>query len=188
MVQKIKIAHGKSAAEGPDIGFLVLQSVDAGWLKAIKSFYNLSLRRERVLTSPQDYRDGVWFLSGFAAEQTAEEPAQAGFAKVKVFRGDIGAARVSREFSIDDFDYFDFEARYGGVNQAPDSFKGYSGGGLWQAPLIRGEDGKIKAKEIILSGVAFYETGRIANQNFIRCHGRCSVYRQVIDRVKGNVS
>ena len=107
MVQKIKIACGKSAAEGPDIGFLLLQSVEVGWIKAIKSFYNLSLRREKVLTSAPDYRDGVWFLCGFAAEHTSEEPAQAGFAKVKVFRGDIGAGGVIREFSKNDFDYFD---------------------------------------------------------------------------------
>jgi len=188
VVQKIKVAHGKNAAEGPDIGLLLLPPVEAGWLKAIKSFYNLRRRREKVLTSPQDYRDGIWFVSGFAGAQTSEEPAQGGFAKVKVFRGDIGAAGVNREFSIDDFDYFDFEVRYGGINQAPESFKGYSGGGLWQAPLIRGEDGELRAKEIILSGVAFYETGRSDNRNFIRCHGRRSVYKQAIECVKGIAS
>lgn len=188
VVQKVKVAYGENADEGPDIGFLLLPSEVAGWLKAIKSFYNLSRRREKVLTSPHDYRDGVWFLCGFAAEQTSEEPAQAGFAKVKVFRGDIGVVGVNREFSIDDFDYFDFEARYGGINHAPESFKGFSGGGLWQAPLIRGEDGKLRAKEIILSGVAFYETGRADNRNVIRCHGRRSVYKQAIERVKGIAS
>jgi len=188
VVQRVKVAYGKIAAEGPDIGVLLLPLVEAGWLKAIKSFYNLSLRREKVLTNPQDYRDGVWFLGGFAAEQTSEEPAQAGFAKVKLFRGNIGATGVNKEFSIDDFDYFDFEARYGDMNQTPESFKGYSGGGLWQAPLIRGEDGKLKAKEIILSGVAFYETGRSDNKNFIRCHGRRSVYKETIDRVQGITS
>jgi hypothetical protein len=184
MVQKIKIAHGKNAAQGPDIGFLLLSPVEVGWLKAFKSFYNLSLRRERVLTSLHDYRDGIWFLCGFAAEETSEEPAQGGFAKVKVFRGDIGAGGLSSEFSIEDFDYLDFEAGYQGMSQAPESFQGYSGGGLWQAPLIRDKDSELRAKEIILSGVAFYETGRDDNRNFVRCHGRRSVYKQAIERVK----
>jgi len=188
VVQKVKVAHGKKAAEGPDIGFLLLPPVEVGWLRSIKSFYNLSRHCGKVLTSPQDYHDGVWFLCGFAAEHTSEEPAQAGFAKVKVFRGAVGAGGVNREFSIDDFDYFDFEARYGGINQAPESFEGYSGGGLWQAPLIRGEDGKLRAKEIVLSGVAFYETDRNDNRNLIRCHGRRSVYQQAIEHVKGIAS
>jgi hypothetical protein len=187
MVKKIKIAYGNSVAKGPDIGFLLLQSVEVGWIKAIKSFYNLSLRREKLLTSAPNYQDGVWFLCGFAAERTSEEP-EAGFSKVKIFRGDIGAGGIIREFSADDFDYLDFEARYGGINEAPESFQGYSGGGIWQAPLLRGRDGKLSAKEIILSGVAFHETGRTENRNVITCHGRCSVYRQAIECVKGNAS
>src|SRR5262245_8003007 len=112
MLQKIEIGYAKNGAEGPDIGFLVLPALEVGWIQAIKAFYKLSLRRETVLASMPDCRDGVWFLSGFAAEQTLEEPAQAGFSKVKVFRGDIGAGRVKRHFTAGDFDYIEFEARY----------------------------------------------------------------------------
>ena len=74
------------------------------------------------------------------------------------------------------FDYLEFKARYGGLNEPPQSFGGFSGAGLWQAPLVRTPEGTLKAKELLLSGVAFYQFARTEERRVIKCHGRRSVY------------
>lgn len=188
VLRRIEIARGANDSEGPDLGFLILPPAEVESLKAIKTFYNLSKRRDKILAKPASLDEGIWFLCGFAAELTSDEPPEAGYGTVKGFRGLIGAGGVTKEYILGDFDYFDFEARYGGIHEPPESFGGFSGGGLWQVPLIRDQNGRLRAKERIMSGVAFYETGRSDNRNIIRCHARRSVYGQVVEAVKGIAS
>jgi hypothetical protein len=188
VIRWIEIARGHIDSEGPDLGLLILPPTEVGWLKAIKSFYNLSLRREKLLSNPPNCNEGLWFLCGFAGELTSEKSPEAGFARVKGFRGMCGAGGIERQYSAGDFDYFDFEARYGGINEPPESFGGFSGGGLWQVPLIRGASEELQAKERILSGIAFYQVDRTGNRRIIKCHGYRSVYGRGIDSVYGIVS
>lgn len=185
VVRWVEIARGHLDSEGPDLGLLILPLADVGWLKALKSFYNLSFRREKLLSDPPNCNEGIWFLCGFAGELTSEKSPEAGFARVKGFRGMCGAGRVERQYRTGDFDYFDFEARYGGISEPPGSFGGFSGGGLWQVPLVRGTNGKLQAKERILSGVAFYQADRIGDRRVIKCHGHRSVYDRVVDSMYG---
>ena len=68
------------------------------------------------------------------------------------------------------------------------AFGGVSGGGLWQVIIAKNEAGKVILKELILSGVAFYQTQNINNRRVIVCHGRRSVYKKVYDEVVTNLS
>ena len=169
------------------MGLLVLPPADVGGLKAIKSFYNLSRRREAILASPPNIREGIWFLCGFPNELTSEEPPEAGYEIVKGFRSTCGAGGIRHEYQTGDYDYLEFEVRYGGISEAPERFRGCSGGGLWQVPLIRSEDGAFTPEKYILSGVIFYEHEVVDNCRLIKCHGRQSIYRAVIDAINQNV-
>jgi hypothetical protein len=93
--------------------------------------------------------------------------------------GSIDAAWIDNEY-----DYLEFPVRYNESIDVPESFGGCSGGGLWQVRLIL-KDGTITHERPILSGVAFYQTDLVDNQRTILCHGRVSIYRHVIDALKG---
>ena len=184
VLRPLKIAQGHEPVEGPDLGLLILPEVDVGSLKARKSFYNLSHHRERILDNPPAHNEGLWFLCGFAGELTSEQLPERGYARVKVFEGACGVGWVDREYCVGDFDYLEFEARYGGVNEPPQSFGGFSGAGLWQVTLVRTPEGTLKAKELLLSGVAFYQSTRTEERRVIKCHGRRSVYLHTTQAVR----
>lgn len=73
---RIKIARGLAESEGPDLAVLVLPSVNLGQIKALKSFYNLSVRRDRILSDPPENDMGVWFLCGVPAEEARSQARQ----------------------------------------------------------------------------------------------------------------
>jgi len=179
-VQRLKIAFGTNGADGPDLGVLVLPPPVVSWIKAWKSFYTLSLRRERMLHSPPGLDHGLWYLSGFAGELTDEMPPEGGYTKVKVFRGECASVPVEREFSSGEFDYLECEVGYGGQDEPPESLGGYSGAGLWQVPLKETPGGKLEPEAFLLSGVAFHQSERSNDRRIIRCHGRRSVYEQAL--------
>lgn len=183
-VQHLPIARGGNDAEGPDLGILILSHVDANSLSARKSFYNLAVHRAEVRERPPALNEGVWLLCGFAAEQTVERVSERGFAREVVFRGPCGAGWVEREYADGDFDYLDFEARYGGADEPPQSFGGFSGTGLWQARLTRTPAGALAAERPLLSGVAFFQSDRAQGLRVIKCHGRRSVYDRVPEAIR----
>lgn len=182
----LKVARGKEESEGPDLGLLILPKGDTGSLRAKKSFYNLSYHRERMLHNPPAQDEGVWFLSGFAGERTSEGMPERGYSRVKEFRGDCGVVCVEREYCEKGFDYLEVKTRHGGRNGPPQSFGGFSGGGLWQVPLARCPGGTLKAKEPLLSGLAFYEFPPVEDSRIVKCHGRRSVYLRAIQAVRNS--
>jgi hypothetical protein len=103
--------------------------------------------------TPPSCDEDIWSLCGFAGELTSEKPPERAYTRVKEFRGIIGFGWVKREYNSGDFDCFDFEARYGGINQPPNNFGGFSGGGLWQVPLFRNEEGTLQAKDLSFQGL-----------------------------------
>lgn len=188
-LRRVEIPRGPHESEGPDLGLLILPPSDVRKLKPLKSFYNLSLRRNRMIGAPPRCDEGLWFLGGFAGELTSDEPPERGCPRVKTFRGMAGCIDgVKQEYKAGDFDYIDFEVQYGDIHEPPKSFGGFSGGGLWQVPLIRNEDYTLQPKELLLSGVAFYQSGRKDDRRLIKCHGRQSVYGQVINAVRNIAS
>ncbi|MFH1674854.1 MAG: hypothetical protein ABIF87_15740 [Pseudomonadota bacterium] len=194
-VKKIKIASGPKASEGPDLAFLIFQPTDLrqikalGQIKAKKSFYNLLLRRDRIINNPPENDMGIWILCGFPDERTIREASDRGFDTIMAFHGLCDAGWVEKEYISESYDYLEFDVRYdkNGL-QRPRSFKGVSGGGLWQVLLMRSSDGIIKPQEIILSGVAFYQSPVINNILSIKCHGRQSIYRILYDVIKDKCS
>ena len=169
----VRIARGAKEAEGPDLRLLLLSSLNTASLRARKSFYNLS-HREWLLHKPPALNGGAWFLCGFADEATTERGPDRGFGRIKAFEGACGAGWVGKQYREAGFEYLDFEVRYGCVNAPPRSFGGFSGGGLWQVPIAR-TDGELRVKELLFSGVAFYQNAETDNVRTIKCHGRDGV-------------
>jgi hypothetical protein len=180
LTTRISIARGATEHGGPDLGLLLIPA-EVGKIGAVKSFYNLSRRRDQILSNPPPVDQGAWLLCGMAAEWTSDGAPELGYQIVKEFHGICGAGIVTAERQGENFDYIDFEAKYNKAYEGPQSFKGFSGGGLWQVAFDKNQDGNLIATDKILSGVAFYQSTLENERRTISCHGRQSIYGAVVD-------
>jgi hypothetical protein len=69
--------------------------------------------------------------------------------------------------------------KFGTGSRVPETFQGCSGGGIWQG-LLKEDQNQFTIKELLLSGVAFYEN-QLDNVGMeIECHGIKSIYDKVV--------
>ena len=179
-----KIARGSIDAEGPDLGAIFLAPPIAGAIAGKKTFYNLAKRRNQMLQTPPDLCDGLWVVNGFVDEWTKKETAIDRYKPIKGFCNLSGIGATEPPVLVGDHDYFAFPVSYGQGSVMPKSFKGMSGGGLWQVPIIRDEQGNLRHKTPLLSGVVFYQEPTTENRCAVKCHGRLSVYRVAYDSLQ----
>lgn len=174
--------------DGPDLAFVVPPPDLLGALAAVGSFYNLTKRQPLMLESPPDINLGMWLLSGFADEWTGDLPPEPGFPKLKSFNGMHGLGKVAKEYEAGDFDYLVYEALYNDLYEGPNTYGGFSGGALWHLLGRPNENGSLEITERLLSGVAFYESGKEevkeGTTRQITCQGRKSIYRNLISQVR----
>lgn len=180
----VPIARGTVNAEGPDLGAVILAPPIASAIGTKKSFYNLECHRDHLLHSPPDVSEGFWVVYGFVGERTVEERDKDGYDLVKGFYNLSGVGQPEQTIVNGDHDYFDFLVSYEGTSIAPRSFGGMSGGGLWQVPLIRDDQGQIKSETPLLSGVVFYQKPTTETNCGVKCHGRASVYRVAFEAIR----
>ena len=175
---------GEYGSGGPDLGFLILSPDTVATLKARASFYEITGRRDRMLSSPPAIESGGWVILGVIEEWTSEGPGEINFPRVKHFESVCGGSMVSREEHRDGFDYLYFEVRSGEPEEhRPASFAGASGGSLWQI-VARLEGGAASIKEVLLSGVPFYQSEIRNGHRTIVCHGRRSIYDLLVNAVR----
>lgn len=180
----LELARGNHDSEGPDLGAVVLAPSIAGAITAKKTFYNLELRRERLLHNPPNSRDGIWFLHGFVEENTVVEPDTVlGYGLVKRFYSFGGIGRPKSVLQMGDHDYLTVSISPAAQPPVPKSFGGMSGGGIWQVPLARDKSGDLVQQMPLLSGVAFYQDAVTEEGSAVRCHGRASVYGIAYDAI-----
>ena len=135
--------------------------------------------------NPWPSNTGIWALVGAPAEWTEDATPEAGFSMVKKQPGMIGVGVVTKEYEQGGFDYLEFPAIYNADYEGPGSFAGCSGGGLWHMLSSKTEHGQRVIKDSVLSGVAFWECGRVDNKRIVICHGRRSIYQRSIDALSG---
>lgn len=180
----LPIARGMVDRDGPDLGAVILSAPIAAAIGAKKLFYNLEARREGLLNTPPDVRDGFWYVNGFIDEYTVIHPADDGRGLVKGFYNLSGAGGPEQTEVGGEYDYYFFPVSYGGRSVAPTRFNGMSGGGLWQVPVGRTGNGTLQCKPPLLSGVVFYQEPTTETTAGVRCHGLSSVYRIAYDAIQ----
>ena len=92
-----------------------------------------------------------------------------------------GVGVVENQHMQGEFDYLEFIAQRSAKYDGPDSFRGCSGGALWQVQLGRDSAGQIIRQRKIFSGVPIGQYGWSGCKRRIKCHGRQSIYQKVID-------
>ena len=180
----IKIDRGNNPESGPDLGLIKLPQPSVGTIKAYKSFYNVGNKRDRMLENPPENDLGAWCICGIPDIETKSEKPQKGFIHVKAYLEFCGFGGISKEYDFGEYDYIDFEVKYSDRTDSPLSFSGVSGGGLWQVIIGQRPGGELVVKELLLSGVAFFQTELIENKRTIKCHGRKSIYRNVLEKMR----
>jgi hypothetical protein len=177
---KITVGRCSNTARGPDLGVLILPQPIVAKLESIgKPFYNLSLRREKMLDMSAR-KPGVWVFSGMVHEWTEDRPSNREFKRVKVFRGICVIFNVAPVREEGGFDYMSIKLKYWPDVRYPESYEGCSGGGIWQI-LIREDRGQIAISELLLSGVAFFEHPLDQIGMEIECHGIKSIYEKAVE-------
>lgn len=176
---QIRIGPASGNGHGPDLALLTLPPATIGALKARASFYNVTKRAARILRSPRPVAAGGWIIMGIVDEWTTAGPSTRGFQGVQNFTTVCGGAYVSRQTKRRGFDYLHFEVQPGNpIVNRPHSYEGVSGGSLWQL-VVTLDDGIVRIKEPLLSGVPFYQTDPGRDQTIV-CHGRRSIYDVVV--------
>ncbi len=176
-IEYIEIARGTKESDGPDIGAVILAPNIAASIEAkSKVFYNLETRRDILLNTPPHLRDGVWLVNGFINEKTTTIRGQDGYGLIKGFYNLSAVGSPDPAIVINCHDYFDFPTSPTCRSITPKSFEGMSGGGLWQVPIKRDENGEFCQKPPLLSGLVFYQQCDNEGAFSVKCHGRISIY------------
>jgi len=184
-LQFVRLPRGATPDVGPDLGAIVLPRAgnDLDTLKAHKIFYNLGERIKRFSRGYPALSDGAWFPCGVLEEGSQLLPPERGFDHVTGHMVMVGLASAPAETWRDGFDYLDLRARPEEPD-TPNSFRGASGGGLWQGLIAKHPDGHLKLREVILSGVIFYESDVVDGFRTLRSHGRTSLHERLADAIR----
>ena len=173
----IAVGKGEEESEGPDLSMIILPKPKVSTIKAYKTFYNLKKDRQKILSEPLPLDSAPWFICGNPEEKIAEEETEHfGHGSIMAIHSFCGLTGADMEISRGKFDYIDVGAVYTEPNKPPQSFRGFSGGGLWQVSLIGKEIKDLKPADYLLSGVIYYQSALKDNFRFVRCHGKKSIY------------
>ena len=163
---------------GPDLALIELPSIKLYQFKEHKAFLNLEKASlEDIINNYNN--NGVWIISGCANESAIRLGGNRNFHEIIAFTYTFWFGGFDRVWEKDGFDYIEAKAIYDEENEPPNSFRGVSGGGLWQVPLNRVESGDLEIVNFILAGVAFYQTEIVDDYRFVRCHGKMSIYSKL---------
>ncbi len=182
----LDIGIPKSAEEGPDLAVIVLPNSEIGRISSHKSFFNLSIADQNRLDSALSDL-GFFMITGYPQELMKEVPRDRHFREIVQYTGIASVPENPKRFEKYGFDYLDIVASISNDGNHPHSYRGLSGGGIWRIDLTRRkseDNSKLRINEIILAGIAFYETPISGNERTLRCHGGKSIYRVAASRIE----
>jgi hypothetical protein len=184
LLEKVVMPREKKVPENlpPDIALILLPSAQASDIAASKSFWDLSRDRDELLSDSPHWNLGFWVMSGFADEWTAEHPPERGCYRLVAFNGRV-LHGLAEPLANSECSAWQFSITRSSGYDGPSSFGGYSGGGLWQI-LFQGAKDAVRVKNILLSGVAYYQSGFQNDLNIVHCNGREHIYGFALDALR----
>jgi hypothetical protein len=160
---------------GPDLALLEIPPHLVRTIAARKSFLNLGRRRPMLATHPPRLEKTVWAVMGLVGQKSKVELSAERETVIATVRAEALFAWTCAAARRDEYDYLTLHARTT-LPDVPSSFKGISGGGLWEIVLrMRGEK-IISLGEHHFRGVAFWQTAEPPDRVAIRCHGPYSIF------------
>jgi hypothetical protein len=164
---------------GPDLALLEIPPHFVPTIKGTKSFLSLVRRREMLRTNPPRIEKALWAVMGMVQETSGVRPREeSGRVPVNI-RGEAFFGVTVLEDDRDGYDYLTTHAKTTLPN-VPASFKGVSGGGLWEIGLtMKKATGEISwERDHHFRGVAFWEQPKPPHDVALRCHGPRSIFEK----------
>jgi len=167
----------------PDLAFVRIPPVARGRIEAAKKvFYSLDVRRR----DPQ-----MDFFSERGFRVLAGSPQALFDSKTSMVGSLLYDTTVERRVEQGDWDYIFTNLNLPQNPALPKAYGGLSGGGIWRAAFYVTEDGteflvEKASRDILLSGVAFYETDLPGRQ--IIGHGPRSLYTTLYDHIGNEIT
>jgi hypothetical protein len=160
---------------GPDLALLEIPSHLVGTIAARKSFVNLARRRSMLTTHPPRLEKTVWAVMGLIGQKSKMELFAERQTVIATVRGEALFAWTCTAQRREPYDYLTVHARTT-LPDVPTSFKGISGGGLWEIALRMKGEKIISLGEHHFRGVAFWQAAEAPNRIAIRCHGPDTIF------------
>jgi hypothetical protein len=160
-----------TGATVPDLAFIRIPPPARSDLQAYgKVFYSIELRRKDPEVDVFG-ETGFWILAG--SPQTLYDP-QTGATPSLLYD-----TTVEKRVQAGDWDYLFVNLYLLANSEIPTDYRGVSGGGIWRVQFGLSSDETVFAvkdttRDVLLSGVAFYQTGTGRSQ--IISHGPKSIY------------
>jgi hypothetical protein len=124
-------------------------------------------------------------VSGIIADWTTDlATAEAGFDRLRGFRGLFGVGCVTATRECDGYDLVDFETKRDENSKAPCNYQGWSGGALWRVYIAKDSNGQPSLSDKRIWGVAFHQSELIDGVRTITCHGPKSVYAALVNEIR----
>jgi len=170
-----RLARRNYSEWGPDIALLELPPQLVATISARKSFMNFAKRRSELSYKPPQMDKSLWALIGLVG-QASEVKSNPEIGMVDtILRAEAFFGVTCKEERRDGYDYLTTYAKTT-LPGVPSSFKGLSGGGLWQVVLKINAGTIIWPGELHFRGVAFWEQPEPPDHIAIRCHGPQSIF------------
>jgi hypothetical protein len=168
--------------KGPDLAFLRLPAESIGWLKAKLSFYNLTRRRDQVLSNKEPSRTYSDCVTGIIHELTQELPSEKPSVRRIQFSAIFCPVRLAALRYPTEFELFYFLTANEQDFPLPKSFQGTSGGAVWRFYLEE-RDGAATVIDRRLIAIPFFESLDVHGKRELTCHGPSGIYGGPIDRI-----
>ncbi|MBA1157038.1 hypothetical protein [Microvirga mediterraneensis] len=165
---------------GPDLAFMTLPYDIAGSLAGAGCVFIDLERRREILATGQFGASGFWCLAGAVGERMHLTGQTATRAIVHV-EASVEPGTVSPLTLADNFDGYDFTPDTHPAYQAPESYEGMSGGGLWIAHADAPDAEKLSTLSFV--GVNFWQTDVEIPGRRVLCHGPSGIYGRLVSEV-----
>jgi len=163
----------------PDLSFIKIPSNQISTIQAIKSFYNFSIDRNKLLKFKNDFREGIWFVCGFPVWESSRFIDGLHFKITYSIIGRCGATGVDKATYKNELDYYEVGVDYSSLASIPKDFGGISGGGLWKI-TINNDGENFIPESYYLCGIVIEQTqfDQELNKKKLICLGRKSLYEK----------
>ena len=165
-----------SDERGPDGSVIILpqcrQLLD---IQAKKSFWPIDYNPEERLKKALSTQ-GFVMIAGFPGERQRSRGAQPGFTRTTEMQGIVAMTKQVDYFENDSFDYLQVKSERVAGTDAPESYGGLSGGGLWRIPVYLNQHHKILA-ESIFAGIIYWQSSEDNRVRYLRAHGPKTIYK-----------
>jgi hypothetical protein len=170
--RKILIGSEPWSDTGPDLAFLTLPPDAISSLLAFGSvFLNLDRQCDVITANAQTRPLAFRAVVGVVHERTRElEPHFEG-TRLKGFNASFEVGEILRQDRSGPHDLIVIDPQPDEGYEAPTSYEGVSGGGLWQFICEEHADGTPLLVRRELIGVAFFQSPPLNGKRLITCHG-----------------